>query len=118
VYALAQQREGRLRILAVSTAERLKANPDLPTLKELGVSDLNLMSWWAAMVPAGTPEPVVAQINKWFDQVVGSDETRKFLAMSGGDQLTLPISQAQELFLQDVKNWSEYVKIAKIEPQG
>jgi tripartite-type tricarboxylate transporter receptor subunit TctC len=118
VYALAQHREGRLRILAVSTAERLQANPELPTLKELGVTDLDLMSWWAAMVPAGTPEPVVAQINKWFDQVVGSDETRKFLAASGGDPLTLPISKAQELFLQDVKNWAEYVRIAKIKPQG
>ena len=55
VYALAQQREGRLRILAVSTAERLKANPDMPTMKELGVSNFNMMGWWAAMVPAGTP---------------------------------------------------------------
>ena len=118
VYALSQHREGRLRVLAVSTAERLKANPDFPTLKELGVTDLNLMSWWAAMVPAATPQPVVAQINKWFDQVVGSNETRDFLAMSGGDQLTLPIPTAQELFLQDVKSWAEYIKIAKIEPQG
>ena len=118
VYALAQHREGRLRILAVSTAERLQANPEFPTLKELGVTDLDLMSWWAAMVPTGTPEPVVAQINEWFDQVVRSDETRKFLATSGGDPLTLPISKAQELFLQDVKNWAEYVRIAKIKPQG
>ena len=58
VYALAEQRKGDLRILAVSTAERLKANPDLPTLKELGVSDLNMMGWWAAMVPQGTPKAV------------------------------------------------------------
>ena len=80
VYALAQHREGRLRVLAVSTAERLKANPDFPTLKELGVTNHNLMSWWAAMVPAATPQPVVAQINKWFDQVVGSEESQ---AVSG-----------------------------------
>jgi tripartite-type tricarboxylate transporter receptor subunit TctC len=118
VYALAQQREGRLRILAVSTAERLKANPEFPTLKETGVSDLNLMGWWAAMVPAGTPEPVAAQINKWFDQVVSSDETKEFLGKFGGDQLIMQPAKAQELFLQDIKNWSEYVKIAKIEPQG
>ena len=98
--------------------KKLQANPEFPTLKELGVTDLDLMSWWAAMVPTGTPEPVVAQINEWFDQVVRSDETRKFLATSGGDPLTLPISKAQELFLQDVKNWAEYVRIAKIKPQG
>jgi tripartite-type tricarboxylate transporter receptor subunit TctC len=118
VYALAQQREGRLRILAVSTAERLKANPDTPTLKELGVSDLNMMGWWAAMVPAGTPQPAIAQINKWFDQVVGSDETREFLAKFGGDQLIMEPAKAQALFLQEIKNWADYVRIAKLEPQG
>jgi len=118
VYALAQQREGRLRILAVSTSERLKANPDMPTFKELGVSNYNLMGWWAAMVPAGTPPAAIAQINKWFDQVVGSDETREFLAKFGGDQLIMPPDKAQELFLQEIKNWAEYVRIAKIVPQG
>ena len=118
VYALAQHREGRLRILAVSTADRLKANPEFPTLKELGVTDVNMMGWWAAMVPAGTPRPIVAQINTWFDRVVGSEETRQFLARFGGDQFTLTPDKAQELFLQDIKNWAEFVKIAKIQPQG
>jgi tripartite-type tricarboxylate transporter receptor subunit TctC len=118
VYALAQQREGRLRILAVSTADRLKANPDTPTLKELGISDLNMMGWWAAMVPTGTPQPAIDQINKWFTQVVGSDETREFLAKFGGDQLMMDPAKAQELFLQEIKNWADYVRIAKIEPQG
>jgi tripartite-type tricarboxylate transporter receptor subunit TctC len=118
VYALAQQREGRLRILAVSTSERLKANPEFPTLKESGISDFNMMGWWAAMVPAGTPAPVAAQINKWFNQVVGSEETRQFLARFGGDQLTMEPDKAQALFIQEIKNWADYVRIAKIEPQG
>ncbi len=118
VYALAQQREGRLRILAVSTSERLKANPEFPTMKELGITNFNMMGWWAAMVPAGTPAPVAAQINKWFNQVVGSEETRQFLARFGGDQLTMEPDKAQELFLQEIKNWAEYVRLAKIQPQG
>jgi tripartite-type tricarboxylate transporter receptor subunit TctC len=102
----------------VSTTERLKANPDFPTLKELGVSDLNLMGWWAAMVPQGTPKAATDQINKWFDQVVGSEETGKFLASFGGDQLTMPPDQAQELFLKEIKNWADYVRIARIVPAG
>jgi len=118
VYALAEQRKGDLRILAVSTAERLKANPDLPTLKELGVSDLNMMGWWAAMVPQGTPKAATEQINKWFDQVVGSEETGKFLASFGGDQLTMPPDKAQELFLKEINNWAEFVRIARIVPAG
>jgi len=118
VYALAEQRKGELRILAVSTAERLKANPDFPTLKELGVSDLNMMGWWAAMVPQGTPKAATDQINKWFDQVVGSEETGKFLASFGGDQLIMQPDKAQELFLQEIKNWADYVRMARIVPAG
>ena len=118
VYALAEQRKGELRTLAVSTAERLKANPDFPTMKELGISDLDMMGWWAAMVPQGTPKPIADQINKWFDQVVASEETRKFLASFGGDQLTMTPDQAQALFLKEIDNWAEYVRIAKIVPSG
>jgi tripartite-type tricarboxylate transporter receptor subunit TctC len=118
VYALAQQREGRLRILAISTSERLKATGDMPTFKELGISNSNLMGWWAAMVPTGTPQPVIDQINKWFDQVVGSEDTGKFLASFGGDQLLMKPADAQKLFLEEIKNWAEYVKLAKIVPQG
>jgi tripartite-type tricarboxylate transporter receptor subunit TctC len=118
VYALAEQRKGELRILAVSTAERLKANPDFPTLKELGISDLNMMGWWAAMVPQGTPKPVTDQINKWFDQVVGSEETKQFLASFGGDQLIMSPDEAQALFLKEISNWADYVRVAKIVPAG
>jgi tripartite-type tricarboxylate transporter receptor subunit TctC len=118
VYALAEQRKGELRILAVSTADRLKANPDFPTMKELGVSDLDMMGWWAAMLPQGTPKPIADQINKWFDQVVATEETRKFLASFGGDQLTMPPDQAQALFLKEINNWADYVRIAKIVPSG
>ena len=118
VYAMAQAREGRLRILAVSTSDRLKANPDTPTFKELGITDLNMMGWWAAMVPAGTPKPIADQLNKWFQQVVSSEETREFLAKFGGDQLVLEPAEGQKLFLKEIELWHEFVKIARIEPQG
>jgi len=117
VYALAQQREGRLRIIAVSTGKRLAAIPDIPTMAEQGV-DMDLAGWWAAMVPQGTPRPVIEQINKWFNQAVGTEETKKFLNSFGGDQNTMPIDEAQALFIKEIKNWADYVKVAKIEPQG
>jgi tripartite-type tricarboxylate transporter receptor subunit TctC len=116
VFSLAQQREGRLRILAVSSGERLQASPDLPTMKESGV-DMDLTGWWAAMVPTGTPQPVIEQINKWFVEIVSSPETKKFLNGFGGDPNIQPIDQAQKKFLQEIKDWGEYVKMAKIEPQ-
>jgi tripartite-type tricarboxylate transporter receptor subunit TctC len=117
VFSLAQQREGRLRILAVSTGQRLQASPELPTMKESGV-DMDLTGWWAAMVPTGTPKPVIDQIHKWFGEIVSSDETKKFLNSFGGDPNILSPAEAQAQFLKEIRNWGDYVKMAKIQPQG
>ncbi len=117
VFSLAQAREGRLRILAVSTGTRLAASPDMPTMTEVGIP-MDLTGWWAAMVPAGTPKPVIDQINKWFVQIVSSDDTKKFLNSFGGDPYVNTPEVAQQMFLRDIKNWGEHVKLAKIQPQG
>jgi tripartite-type tricarboxylate transporter receptor subunit TctC len=117
VYALAQQREGRLRILGVSTGQRLDATPDLPTMAEQGVP-MDLTGWWAAMVPQGTPKEAIDQINKWFVQVVGSPETKAFLNKFGGDPLIETPAQGQARLLKDVDNWRRYIEVAKIVPQG
>jgi tripartite-type tricarboxylate transporter receptor subunit TctC len=116
VFSLAQQREGRLRILAVSTGTRLQANPDAPTMAESGVP-MDLTGWWAAMVPAGTPKPIVDKIAQWFTEIVQSDETRKFLNSFGGDPFVNKPEAAQALFLKSIDDWGNYVRIAKITPQ-
>ena len=116
VFSLAQQREGRLRILAVSTGTRLAANPDLPTMTESGVP-MDLTGWWAAMLPAGTPKAVIDQVNAWFTEMVKTDETKKFLNGFGGDPFINTPDAAQALFLKAIKDWGDYVRIAKIVPQ-
>jgi tripartite-type tricarboxylate transporter receptor subunit TctC len=116
VFSLAQLREGRLRVLAVSTGRRLAAVPELPTMAESGVP-MDLTLWWAVMLPAGAPKPVIEQINKWFVQIVSTEETKKFLNSFGGDPYIIPQQQAQADFLQAIGVWREYIKIAKIQPQ-
>ena len=116
-FSMAQVREGRLRVLAVSGGKRLQASPDIPTMKESGVP-MDLTGWWAAMVPAATPKPVVMKINQWFTQIVRTDETKKFLNSFGGDPFTISPEEAQTLFLKTIREWEEYVRIAKIEPKG
>jgi tripartite-type tricarboxylate transporter receptor subunit TctC len=118
VFALVQEREGRIRNLAVSTAERMQAVPNLPTMRELGFKDIHIAGWFAAMVPSSTPRPIVEQINKWFVEVISTDESRQFLNKFGGDPNVSTIEQAQSAFLQDIKDWEGYVTTAKIEPQG
>jgi tripartite-type tricarboxylate transporter receptor subunit TctC len=116
IFALAQARQGRLRILAVSTSERLQATPDVPTMKESGIPmDLNL--WWGVMLNAQTPKPIVDKINGWFSEIVKTEETRKFLALSGADPMIRTPEQANAMFQQAIKEWGDYVRIAKI-PQN
>jgi len=116
VYAIAQQNEGRLRLLGVSTGERLQANPNIPTMREQGV-DMDVTGWWAAMVPAGTPAPVKAKLYEWFHKSVSSPQTKAFLNKFGGDPLIETPEQAQARLIRDIASWKEYVKIARLVPQ-
>jgi tripartite-type tricarboxylate transporter receptor subunit TctC len=117
VFALAQHREGKMRILGVGSNERLQSLPELPTMTEQGIP-MDVIGWWSASVPAGTPKAAIDQINKWFVDAVSADETKKFLNNAGGYQLILSPEKAQEMMLKEIDNWREYVKIAKITPQG
>lgn len=118
VGAIVQQREGRLRMLAVSTAKRMQAVPDLPTLTELGIPGVELFGWFAAMVPSATPRPIVDQLNKWFNEIEATDETRAYLNKFGGDPWITTPEEGQAQLAKDQKDWEGYVKAAKIEPQG
>jgi tripartite-type tricarboxylate transporter receptor subunit TctC len=116
VFSMAQQRQGRLRILAVSTAQRVQAAPDIPTMTESGVP-MNLELWWGVMVPAATPDPIVNKINQWFTKIISAPETKKFLNDSGADPMVRTPEECQKMFLAAIKEWGDYVRIAKIEPQ-
>jgi tripartite-type tricarboxylate transporter receptor subunit TctC len=116
VFVLAQVRAGRLRALAVSTAERLGAAPDIPTMTESGIP-MNLALWWGVMVPAATPDPIANKINGWFKEIVSLPETKKFLNDSGADPMIRTPEEAQKMFLVAIKEWGEFVRKAGIEPQ-
>ena len=117
VFALSQARAGRMRMLAVSTAQRMQAVPDLPTIAEAGVSGVELLTWFAVMVPSATPRPIVNKLNTWFNEVLATQETKTFLNSFGGDPFIATPEEGQALFRQQIKVWEGYVKAAKIEPQ-
>ncbi len=117
IQAMAQSNAGRMRILAVGAGSRMQAAPDLPTLTELGYP-MDIRSWWAALVPAATPKAVVDQLNAWFSRVVESPETKTFLNSIASDPWVSTPAEGQAFLLQQIKDWEDYVRIAKIEPQG
>jgi tripartite-type tricarboxylate transporter receptor subunit TctC len=116
IFALAQQREGRLRVLAVSTGKRLISQPDLPTMAESGIP-MDLSLWWGVMVPTATPKPIIDKVNAWFSQIVSTEETKKFLNDAGADPMINTPERAQQMFEAAIKEWGDYVRMAGIEPQ-
>jgi tripartite-type tricarboxylate transporter receptor subunit TctC len=116
IFALAQQREGRLRVLAVSSGRRLQSQPDLPTMAESGVP-MDLTLWWGVMVPAATPRPIIDTVNRWFSQIVSTEETKRFLNDYGADPMITSPERSQQMFETAIREWGEYVRMAKIEPQ-
>lgn len=117
VAAIANSDAGRWRMLAVSTAKRMQAVPNLPTMTEEGVPGVELFGWFAAMVPSATPRPIVDQLNKWFNEIEAMPETKKFLNKFGGDPWITTPEQGQAQLAKDQKAWEGYVKAAKIQPQ-
>jgi tripartite-type tricarboxylate transporter receptor subunit TctC len=118
IFATARLRQGQVRILAVTSPKRLQANAELPTFAEQGYPDIRMNLWWSGQVPAGTPQPIVDQLNKWFNQITGSEDGKKFLNGFSADPFLSTPAEAQALLNADEKAWAEYVKMAKIEPQG
>ena len=107
---------GKLRPLAVTTAQRVEALKDIPGSAEAGILNSDVFSWWSVHTPRGVPKPILDKLEWIFNQIVVDADTREFLAKSGSDVFPGNAKLARELLLKGVKDWGGYVKLAKIEP--
>ncbi|HVG52483.1 MAG TPA: tripartite tricarboxylate transporter substrate binding protein [Xanthobacteraceae bacterium] len=113
----AQARAGRLKQIALSSAKRMEAQPGIPSAAEGGITGMDLTSWWVVAVPAKTPKPILDKLEQTFNEIVKSEDTKKFVNNLGADPY--PGSQAlvKERLPIEIQKWAEYVKTAKIERQ-
>jgi len=116
--SLALRQAGRMRALATSSRERFAAMPDIPSAAEVGIANSDVMSWWSVHVPKGTPAPIVDRLEAEFNDIVRSEEHRRFLASSGSDPFLGNREVLRDTLARELKAWPDYVKIARIEPQG
>jgi len=117
-WAIEQAKAGRLRILATTSAGRLSVLPDIPTVEEAGVKGYgDVTPWWAVFVPAKTPQPIVDKLEAWFNQIVATEDTKKWLNNLGSDPFPGNARMLEQLLAKDIKRWGEYYKLANVEPQ-
>ena len=107
---MAQVKAGKLKALAVSTVKRSAAFPDVPTMQEAGVPDFEVDSWYAMLVPAKTPTPVVTKLNQLINQALDNPETQKAFLSIGLDVIHATPEQTEASILAEQNKWSELVR--------
>ena len=108
--AMAQVKAGKLRALAVTTAQRSALVPDLPTMAEAGLPGFDISTWYGFFAPAGTPPAIVAKWNADVARVLNSPDVRAKIVADGAE----PSPDTPEQFSQFIsRELAKYARIIK-----
>jgi tripartite-type tricarboxylate transporter receptor subunit TctC len=110
-------REGKLKTLAITAASRHPALPDVPTMAEQGVSDLEVIGWFAVFAPAGTPEATLKRLTEACNEVSAAPEFRRRAEEQGAIQRTMSPAEIQARVNRELDEWTRVVRDAKIQPE-
>jgi tripartite-type tricarboxylate transporter receptor subunit TctC len=115
--ALPNIQQGRLRVLAVATAQRNKALPNAPTLVELGYKEVDLSNWFAVYAPAGTPKAVVQKLHAAFVKAGTAPEMKEKLAGLGFESFFTTPDQTTDFMRSELVRWARVAAYAGIQPE-
>jgi tripartite-type tricarboxylate transporter receptor subunit TctC len=105
---------GKLRMLAVMSSERSEAFPEVPTLKELGLPDLEVDTWYGVFAPAGTSGAIVAKLNTELNALLRQGDVRELLSKQGMAAVGGTPERFGELVRKELARWSRVVAAAGI----
>jgi tripartite-type tricarboxylate transporter receptor subunit TctC len=116
--AVAQVKAGKLKLLAVSTARRSPAAPDVPTVAEAsGIADFDLSLWQGIFAPRGTPKDVVARINTEINKIVTQPEFRARLRDEGADVTPLTVEQFTAFVQAESEKYLNIIRQSGVKPE-
>lgn len=108
---------GQLRMLAVMSDERSSAFPKVPTLKELGLANLVVDTWYGVMVPAGTPPEIIAKISAELNSILQLPDVRDTMAKQGLVPVGGTPERLRDLLTLEIPRWAKVVAAAKIKTE-
>ena len=114
VAMLPQVRSGRLRALAMTSAKRSAAMPDVPTVAESGVPGYGTASWYGILAPARTPQVIIERLNREIVKVVQLPDVRERLLSEGADPVGSSSGEFAAHIGRELARWSQVIKLAKI----
>ncbi|OZI37874.1 ABC transporter substrate-binding protein [Bordetella genomosp. 10] len=108
--ALPLIKAGEIKALAVTTKERIRSLPDLPTVAETGVPGFEMLTWYGAVVPAGTPDVIVDKLNAAFNVALQDEHIASRLRDLGFEISGGSPKQLEDQMASDADKWGTLIK--------
>ncbi len=105
---------GKLKALGIAGEKRASVLPNVPTLKEQGIPNMNVTQWYALFAPAKTPKPIIARLNKELNLTLNDKANEKKIEDQGAEVETGTPEQLKNLVQKEVIRWKKLVDSAKI----
>src|SRR5206468_1561296 len=112
-----QYQAGKAKMLAVTTAQRVSAVPEVPTMSEAGVANLRSDTWNALAAPPKTPAPIVARLNQGINAVLKDRATAELLRGMNMTAVGGSPDEARRFIDEETERWSEVIRSANIQLQ-
>jgi len=109
---IAYVKSGRVRALAITTAQRSPSLPDLGTVIEAGIPNFYVGSWYGLSLPAGTPKDIIARLHAETVKLLAAADVKQRLDATGFEPITSTPEQYGEFVRVEVERWAEVVKIS------
>jgi tripartite-type tricarboxylate transporter receptor subunit TctC len=112
--AMGHIRSGKVRALAVTTAQRWSALPDVPTVAEAGVPGFETVAWFGLLAPAGTPQPVIERLAAEIHRIVQMPDVRARIEATGAQAVGSTPAEFAQRIGDDVAKWKRVAEAARV----
>ena len=107
-------RSGKMKAIAVTSAKRALAMPELPTMQESGIAGYDVNSWNGMLAPAGTPSAIIQRLNTEFNKIISAPEMKKRMIDNGYEPVGGAPEKFGEFIRAEIAKWAPVVKSANI----
>jgi tripartite-type tricarboxylate transporter receptor subunit TctC len=108
--AMSSLQAGQLRAIAVTGTKRFSQLPDVPTATESGLPGFDSVLYYGVLAPAGTPKPIIDQLNKELQAMAATDAVKERILAEGGDPMPSSPEEYAKNIDQDETKWSTLIK--------
>jgi tripartite-type tricarboxylate transporter receptor subunit TctC len=114
---LPQVKAGKIRALAVTSAARLEARPEIPTVAESGLPGFEYRGWLGIAAPVGTPEPIIERLQREIAAILLTEEGRKYFASYGREPVASTPAAFAAFILAEHAKWGRVIRESNIKAE-